>query len=226
MANPSCYDFWGKAEKNGSDFHPAVCHMLDVGIMARELLTTLPAQLQTRIRNIFGDTCECGLAFFSAIHDIGKISPGFVGKRMDLCDSLKAQGLNFPKYVETNHGKIAAYCLPDILMETFDCSEDSAAVFSQVLAAHHGVFFGYSPVLAGGKQWNQSRIDIACFLAEVFELSSLSSIPMPSTADALLFAGMLTLSDWLGSSEKHFPFVGAETIDIHAYIEDRTDRAG
>lgn len=226
MANPGCYDFWGKAEKNGSDFHPAVCHMLDVGIMARELLTTLPAQLQTRIRNIFGDTCECGLAFFSAIHDIGKISPGFVGKRMDLCDSLKAQGLNFPKYVETNHGKIAAYCLPDILMETFDCSEDSAAVFSQVLAAHHGVFFGYSPVLAGGKQWNQSRIDIACFLAEVFELSSLSSIPMPSTADALLFAGMLTLSDWLGSSEKHFPFVGAETIDIHAYIEDRTDRAG
>ena len=81
MANPGCYDFWGKAEKNGSDFHPAVCHMLDVGIMARELLTTLPAQLQTRIRHIFGDTRECGLAFFSAIHDIGKISPGFEGKR-------------------------------------------------------------------------------------------------------------------------------------------------
>lgn len=221
------FSFWGKAEKDCPTWHPAVCHMLDVGIVARELVLVLPHHLQGRILSLFGSTGVNGLAFFAALHDIGKISPGFQMKREDLCLPLKKLGLDFPKYAESKHGKIAACCLPDLLVKELVCPEEPAVILSQVLAAHHGMFVVGDQFIDGKKIWLDIRKNIVVFLAEIFQIESLETIVIPLTSDALIFAGLLTLADWLGSSEKenHFPFQSGMPVDIVFYIADRTDRA-
>jgi CRISPR-associated endonuclease/helicase Cas3 len=225
MVNNIIYSFWGKAEKDGNGYHPAVLHMIDVGLVARELLKTLPRHLQERILSLFGTLGEKGLVFFAALHDIGKISPGFQQKREDLCMMLKDTDLGFPIASEKSHGKIAASCLPEILAEEFACPDDAAQLLSTVLAAHHGTFVSYSELLDGGKKWESARRGIARFLAGVFQVETLESIACPSIADALILAGLLTAADWLGSSEDHFSFSGGSPIEMPSYIKQRSEIA-
>ena len=223
--NRDFFVFWGKAEKAGSSWHPAVCHMLDVGIVARSLLAFQSPQIQKRLLALFGPSATNTLALIAALHDIGKISPGFQSKRADLCKSLEGLGFGFPKFATSNHGKIAASCLSDLLQEELYCPEESASVLSHVLAAHHGVFVGPEGVLPDGHEWDSARRDIIHFLAEIFEVESLKYTSIPSTADALLLAGLLTVADWLGSSEEHFSYVGTRHLEIPTYIGDCCKRA-
>jgi CRISPR-associated endonuclease/helicase Cas3 len=209
----------------GGAFQPALCHMLDVGIVARELLVALPSRLQRVILSQFGAAGANGLAFLSALHDIGKISPGFQSKREDLCGALKQAGFDFPKHVESKHAKVAACCLPDILAAGFGCPEDSAIVLSHVLAAHHGVFVSAGQALAGGKLWDEARSSIARSLADAFQVDTLETAAFASSTEALLFAGLLTMADWLGSSEIHFPFCGSDVLDLQGYLSERAGRA-
>lgn len=225
MPNYSLYLHWGKAEKDKSNWHPAICHMLDVGVVAQALAAIQPLRLRSRILSMFGGDAANGLAFFAALHDIGKISPGFQGKRLDLCEPLMRLGFNFSKYAEANHGRVAASCLPQILQEDFGCPETTASLFSQLLAAHHGVFVGSAEVIAGAGDWDANRRYIARQLADLFNIKSLENIPLPSTADALIFAGLLTMADWIGSSEYHFPYISSIPHDIRAYMADRKFRA-
>src|SRR4030043_568176 len=109
------FRFWGKASVD--KYHPALCHMIDVGIMANELLEVQTPRIKKRLYSLFGDSTGSGLSFITALHDIGKISPGFQIKRQDLAQPLKAHNFDFPRFAETNHGKIASYCLPSILQE-------------------------------------------------------------------------------------------------------------
>jgi CRISPR-associated endonuclease/helicase Cas3 len=225
MIDHSLLHFWGKAAKSGNSFHPALCHMIDVGIVAGELVNALPLPLQKRILSILGRLGKNGLAFLVSLHDIGKISPGFQIKRKDLCTPIMEAGLPFPKHAESKHGKIAASQLPEILEDCFECTSGNATILSQVLAAHHGTFISYENTISGGKKWDDTRRRIATVLAKIFGVDSLRSIPACTSADLLLFAGLLTMADWLGSSEKHFPFIGNKPFDIPLYLKDRSAAA-
>jgi len=222
--NVNYFKFWGKADAE-NHYHPAVCHMLDVGIVSRELLRVQSPQLQNRLLSLFEPVGENGLAFIAALHDLGKISPGFQMKREDFCRQLIKLGYDFPRYSEPNHGKVAACCLPDILQEEMKSQEDRAFIYSQVLAAHHGVFLGFPEMIPDKEVWNKARRTIVRFLADIFCVKSLDKAPVPSSSDTLLFAGLLTVADWLGSSEQHFPFAGTDIIDVSTYIGDREVRA-
>ncbi|MFH0872520.1 MAG: CRISPR-associated helicase Cas3' [bacterium] len=219
------FSFWGKAEKDGTAFHPAVCHMLDVGIVAGELLRAFPPRLQDRILSIFGPLGKDGLAFFVSLHDIGKISPGFQKKREDLCVPLQEMSFGLPRFSEKSHGKIVAHRLPDILIEDLTCPGESARILSTVLAAHHGIFVSSEPVRDGGKEWEEARRQAVRFLAGVFRIETLETVFLSSTADALILAGLITVADWLGSSEGHFPYTGNTQVDISSYVIERTGRA-
>jgi len=221
---PGYFRYWGKADPAGN-YHPAICHMLDVGIVARELLCVQPPQMRDRFGLLFGPAWSDTLAFISALHDIGKISPGFQIKRPDLCRWLIEKGFDFPKHAETKHGRVAACCLPPLLREEMACREDTATVMAQILAAHHGAFVGSPDVVVGRKAWDDYRRAIVRFLAGLFGVHSLDNVALPSSSDALFFAGLLTVADWLGSSELHFPLGGHSPIDVRVYMEDRRDRA-
>jgi len=77
------YDFWGKAERSGPRFHPAILHMLDAGIVASQLLATMSADFQEYFLKEFADDIPYAhqlVKFLTSLHDLGKISPGFQGK--------------------------------------------------------------------------------------------------------------------------------------------------
>jgi hypothetical protein len=63
------FTFWGKTDRStaGTRYHPAICHMIDVGIVAK----TLASVLRFRFGGFDLDT----VAFLCAMHDIGKLSP-------------------------------------------------------------------------------------------------------------------------------------------------------
>jgi CRISPR-associated endonuclease/helicase Cas3 len=77
MINPTIAvtAWWGKA---GERYHPAVYHMLDVGMVATELLSTQADRLRHVLRTTWApQICDeqlHWLPYLIALHDIGKIS--------------------------------------------------------------------------------------------------------------------------------------------------------
>src|SRR5690348_4367903 len=101
--------FWGKAGRAKVPVvHPALFHMLDVGMAARALLDGAPAQA---LRHLVGGEASvevaAALPFLVSLHDLGKISPGFEHQREDLCGPIREAGFKFPRHaVEEDHARI------------------------------------------------------------------------------------------------------------------------
>lgn len=99
---------WGKTagDEQGSDvYHPAIYHMLDVGNVARVLLSepASPRWRQTlgRILGLDPDQTAVLLPYLIALHDIGKISGSFQGKVAAQATRLTAAGFSLGRAVGT-----------------------------------------------------------------------------------------------------------------------------
>lgn len=161
------YLCWGKALKPfestpvRATHHTAVCHMLDVGIMAHVLLE----QAGAVFRHLLCDPLDCAdeqkipwLAFFVALHDLGKISPGFQEKRKDLIIGLLNRCYGYPAWQarfpfeseedEKDHGRVLFKTLPGWLRGKTGCDLTLANGLARTLAAHHGSF----PADGGGRR--------------------------------------------------------------------------
>jgi CRISPR-associated endonuclease/helicase Cas3 len=221
----SIFDFWGKAERNGLGWHPAICHMIDTGIMAREILAVQPLAFRQRLTALF-DPDETKalnvLAFVAALHDIGKISPGFASKREDLCACLKARGLLFPPVAETKHGRIVLDALTNLLEEKYNCDGYAVDALARILAAHHGVFEECRDVMAGDRLWQEAREEAVALLANVFGVTSLESLRLESVPELFLLAGLISIADWIASDENTFGYLNSAPADIDAYVQERT----
>ena len=97
----TCVDFWAKTTSCGDPGVSVQDHCINVGCVARALLDSFPPIL----RNIF----PAGIATLAALHDLGKISPGFQVK----CPAWIAQNNlasiaqceDWPNH-EQDHGRI------------------------------------------------------------------------------------------------------------------------
>ena len=69
MRGVSSVECWAKTTGNGLPGISVRDHCLNVGCVARALIELLPKQLQ--------DLLPPGAASLAALHDVGKISPGF-----------------------------------------------------------------------------------------------------------------------------------------------------
>jgi CRISPR-associated endonuclease/helicase Cas3 len=221
----SIFDFWGKAERNGPGWHPAICHMIDTGIMVREILALQPLAFRERLTSLF-DPDEAKalnmLAFAASLHDIGKISPGFAAKREDLCIRLKARGFQFPPTAQTKHGRIVLDALTNLLEEKYNCDGYAVDALTRVLAAHHGVFEECRDVQAGDRFWQEAREEAVALLAQVFGVISLESLRLESVPELFLLAGLISIADWIASDENTFGYLNAAPADIDAYVQERT----
>lgn len=225
MQDYSIYDFWGKAERNGTGWHPAVCHMLDTGIMARELLVLQPLAFRQRLTALF-DSDETKalnvLAFVTALHDIGKISPGFQWKREDLCLTLKKLGFLNQLSAEKSHGRVAMDILPGVLENILKSTPEVADALSRVLAAHHGVFDISEGIGSGDRLWQEAREEAVSLLAQAFGVTSLESLRLESVPELFLLAGLISVADWIASDEETFGYLNSAPADIEIYIQERT----
>ena len=224
----SIFDFWGKAERNGTDWHPAICHMLDTGIVAREILMVQPHTFRKMITRLF-DLDETKalnmLAFVASLHDIGKISPGFQHKREALCIRLKESGFLFPQSSESKHGRVVLDALTGFLQEKYSCAPYDTDALLRILAAHHGVFEECRDVKAGNGLWQEAREKSVDMLALIFGVTSLASLRLESVPELFLLAGLISVADWLASDEKTFGYLNSAPSDIDSYVRERIDVA-
>lgn len=221
----SIFDFWGKAERNGPGWHPAICHMLDTGIVAREILSLQPPSFRQRLTSLFDpDETKAlnALAFVAALHDIGKISPGFQLKREDLCAHLKVRGFIFPPTSESKHGRIVLDALTGTMEEKYCCGRYDADALARILAAHHGVFEECRDVEAGDRLWQDAREEAVTLLAGIFGVTSLASLRLESVPELFLLAGLISVADWIASDENTFSYLNFAPADIESYIQQRT----
>jgi len=218
------FDFWGKAERNGASWHPAVCHMIDTGIVAKEILAVQPVNFQLQFTAPFQEAGRDALevlAFIAAIHDIGKISPGFQQKCEDLCKCLKQRGFTFPQTSEPKHGRVALVVLKKSLQEMFGCPIQEKNALARVLAAHHGVFDETPSLDVGDHSWHQARCEILALLARTFGVTSLASVRLENVPELFLLAGLISVADWIASNETIFPYLNSAPKSIEKYIADR-----
>ncbi|MBU1168601.1 MAG: CRISPR-associated helicase Cas3' [Proteobacteria bacterium] len=224
--NDEIFRYWGKY--NNESWHPVLCHMLDVGIVAHELFYGLPNSIKKRLEGVFG-LSEMKLlnliAFFAALHDIGKISPGFQKKNTQFFNILHESGHQFPEASETLHGQVSLDILPDLLMDELGCSEDLALGFSSILAAHHGVFAGEEGFGSGDGPWKDGRLSVMKYLSDLFEIDSLAGVNTPPIPVLMILAGLVCVADWIASSEENFVYTSGTPASLPQYIEERFDIA-
>ncbi len=229
------YQCWGKADRHGSGWEPALYHMLTVGIVAKELYNSLPSRLQLRIAKGFGLNKEALrdiLPIIASFHDLGKISVGHQLLRDDLAcvSQLKSLDFQFDKNCDLNHKQVAFSYIKQALDQIAICNANdrsSAACIAFALAAHHGELYAVdSDRISDDEPWDILRNLATEHITRVFEYKKDKQIEVKSLSALLLLTGITVLADWIGSSVEFFPYASvADWNDIGRFIKDRREKA-
>ncbi|MBM4456786.1 MAG: CRISPR-associated helicase Cas3' [Chloroflexi bacterium] len=241
LPKPPLYQLlWAKAERKTGRMHPLICHMLDVGQVTqalwREVLTD---SLRGQFANALGlDTEATGrlLAFWAALHDLGKASPAFQRQVKPLEARLAAAGLPFPKLFSQEfspHGTISTLALEDALQSQTGLGPRPAKRIALALGGHHGAWpqpgatDRLKPDQVGGKEWDAVRLELVRTLRDVFDPPSLPVWIVNRTDENVfltLFSGLTSVADWIGSVESYFPYV-EPPLDPRRYAERAAGQA-
>jgi len=215
---------WAKGASGESTLvHPLICHLADVAAVAEQIVSDcLGRHTQRRLSDWLGvDTEEVGrwISFWAGCHDIGKACPGFQGRHEAISHSLRGFGLPFGTLKEAPpHGCVTVRAIEEEAGEAIAprvVDPQLQRLVAQAVGSHHGEVIDQRtcrvpPRLMGGEPWRRVR----CFM--VSELANLLDLPeeMPAppadleerAAFGLFLAGLTSVADWLGSSERYFPF--------------------
>lgn len=137
--------------------------------------------------------------FLAALHDIGKVSPGFEGKYFS--ELLKEKAPDWARefasgVVVTNHASIGAKALK----KRFNLESDHPLV--RAIAAHHGFAPERLDFTSDGA-WQDERIALVLALETEFGVGRGWSPPDDVPVD--LLTGITCVSDWIASDESFFP---------------------
>ncbi|PKN40128.1 MAG: CRISPR-associated helicase/endonuclease Cas3 [Deltaproteobacteria bacterium HGW-Deltaproteobacteria-18] len=203
--------FWAKTTAEGQLGISVTEHMLNVGHVAR-LLADLSPQLCQRL-NLSPEI----VAALAALHDLGKISPGFQQKCPAWLErfamSAIAEHNSWQTSVETDHGRVSHASIQQALME-LGVSRKTAKYISAILGAHHGRIKalpsdrGISCVMsesASGIAWNELRFHTVRKVWSHFGAMMDFSALTVSESGLWWLGGLTSVADWIGSDERFFP---------------------
>jgi len=226
---------WGKTVKGSADFHPALFHMLDVGHVARELLSE---RASPRWRRVLAEALgtDAGaladwLPWFIALHDIGKISAAFQmsDRKQEQKARLKAEGFSFGQWrpsLKLHHRYVGQVFVADEL----DLSLPDALrrAWREMVAGHHGEFAASGSLKQARKmlkvyeppEWANLRTVAAKTLQGYFFEQLFCPRPEPTNVSTAIMAltGLTILCDWLGSNGLYFP--AQSEVDLDEYVQE------
>lgn len=207
--------FWAKTTSDGKPGISVYNHMLNVGYVARCI-----AEMSPKVLERFGlRSVEVGA--LAALHDLGKISPGFQRK----CEVwLEENGLVkvarngcWDTGMEPDHGKTSHSAVQDFLMGR-GIARNIAMYLAAVLGAHHGrIKFhpnprGIRPPIIrqiadsnSGIDWDNERLKCAERLWVDFNAQTSLLSPKHEVSALWWLAGLTSVADWIGSDERFFP---------------------
>lgn len=197
-------------------------HMLNVGWVALGIAEMYPSLLD-RFHIHSND-----IGVLAALHDLGKISPGFQRKCVawlieNGLEKIDRNGC-WDATMESDHGKVSHAAIQVFLAET-GLDRKSAKYAAAVLGAHHGRLNppndrGYRPQrlmtdAASLINWDAERMAAA---RKVWDKLGGCKIQVPLTDESPALwwlAGLTSVADWIGSDERFFSTEGkTENKDI------------
>ncbi len=230
------YFLWGKTDPqlpaSPTNFHPLICHLLDVAYCAEILWDRLPASLRRRMASALAmNEKEAGQLFvlLAGLHDLGKAFPGFQKKVPELMDNLIP--FDFPKDQNNPppHNFVSVPEVKRLFAESAlfpsPLPDHLSLLLSYALGAHHGVFPTIEQVnqrainartLGQNAAWQEARNRLATELKHSFSgtenaMPPLSLEEVKDRGFAPLLAAFIALADWFGSS-RYFPIQGPQTL--------------
>lgn len=235
MSDDFCLlDLWGKAGRaspapGGCMFHPALYHMIDVGMVGWAHLNRSAGTAWARgmLAPFPGHGSEL-LGFLAALHDYGKLVPPFQRKRPD----LYPRGASAPPpQASADHGSATTTLL---MTELFTCrfgwDHEVATALAIVLGGHHGRMKALdrgwrAAAWKGTSRWSEVRAEAAEILLSVFLGGDVPRVSSQLTPEWLLtFAGWVSVVDWIASIDDVFEFAGNRR-DPSEYAEVSRGRA-
>ncbi len=232
-------DFWGKFEQRDGTprWHPLIDHSADVAavceaLLRRTLLATRLAQIGNRDQLTETDIQRlCALAAF---HDVGKFNLGFQNKAFP--DRKPGPEGHVGAVLSLLNSRDSRLLKAMPLADIEQWAEDNLGLELLVAAiAHHGkpVELDGSPNLpvwqtdAYGRDPFAGIRRLSNAVRRWFpEAFSESARPLPSSPPFQhAFCGLVTLADWLGSDERHFPYSEALDTDRLAFARQKASQA-
>jgi len=204
--------FWAKTTAEGKPGISVYDHMVNVGCVARCIAETSPNFLE---RFNLQSSVVGALA---ALHDLGKISPGFQRKCEDWLEEndlvTVARNGCWDTAMETDHGKVSHAAIQSYLVE-IGIERKTAKYVSTVLGAHHGRLTppndrGYQPQKAISEgfsniDWDTERMTNARMVWDLFLESGIHFSLSDDSPSLWWLAGLTSVADWIGSDERFFP---------------------
>ena len=226
--------FWAKTTQEGYPGLSVYDHMINVGWVASFIAEFFPEILEHfNLRST-----EVGA--FAALHDLGKISPGFQRKCEKWLEEndLTRIDRNFcwDAAMESNHGKVSHAAIQTFLVEN-GIDRKSAKYLSTILGAHHGRLAppndrGYRPNKAITEMnthivWDNARKENAERIWRDFAVCR-TSFDFDDQSPALWWlAGVTSVADWIGSDERFFsPNRRTSDVDVKSQARNALEVIG
>jgi CRISPR-associated endonuclease/helicase Cas3 len=195
---------WAKTTESGMPGISVLDHCQNVGFVSAALLELFSESVRKLIPE--------GSVALAALHDVGKISPGF---QQQCPEWLKRHSTWFQSKAgyEKNHALISQWFLREF-------SQGRLRRAAEALGAHHGFIQGAIwPADLGNKGWNEARMELLRAIERDF--GSLPKQDLPNDASEWLLAGLVAVADWLASDERRFSQERQHALSI----EERKTRA-
>lgn len=209
-----CMKFWAKTTLDDRPGISVYQHMINVGCVACCIGDVSP-ELLCRFKLL-----SSLVGALAALHDLGKISPGFQRKceqwllENNLTDAAR-KGC-WETGTEPDHGKATHASAQDFLVQQ-GCSRGIAKYLAAALGGHHGrIKFlpndrGIRPPLIApisedqsGVDWDAERLRCAEQVWRFFDSGGRFEALAGDSAAIWWLAGLTAVADWIGSDERFF----------------------
>ncbi|WP_377295371.1 CRISPR-associated helicase Cas3' [Rhizobium sp. SG2393] len=227
---------WGKLGETGS--HHLAHHCADVAACFEALcgLPVVRRRLDTAAGRALTDQDVARLAMVVFLHDCGKLHPGFQVRALP-------PGAGWPGIFPRGHvaegaalfDGVADFAYAEALHVAALTAWGVATNLRQAAFAHHGRPFtltardreGWVRVAAAGYDPLAAAQALGGLMRDWFDAAfALGGDPLPSAPSFQhLFCGLVSLADWLGSTEAVFPYVAEADVAYMDHARHRVAQA-